>query len=211
VKAKYLISLCRDPGTFFAVGNGFLFAQDGLLSAVVVLGAFAFTAARKIVGREGKNDVRALEITGGACLFAALLATVKNSVCGLVCGLCFGYYNLLLANRRIRGRPCTQAAPSRFSEHCTTLVQRPIVLMSIGMIYSGLSGGSPSLWILPLAVCAPIFALFFPDAGASRPPTLLAIAGLWYVVTSLVGAHFLSAAANACFSVALVLIARRES
>jgi hypothetical protein len=113
-KLRDLKSVFCDPGIVLAIGNTFLFGQNGKLSFLIIFLASLVIFLSKSVSlmpnsyklktRLPQREYFGLEIMGYACILSAILAIAQRSVYGVICGLCFGYANLILANRFETGK-----------------------------------------------------------------------------------------------------------
>lgn len=234
-----ICSVFSDPGVLLSIGNVFLFSQVSKMSFVVIFLAFLAIFFSKSIGiwQRFKSDLfthqalrrffqkgyLGLEIMGYACLFVALLAIVSGAIYGVICGLCFGFANLILAYRFEKGssqvslntvdnelKKAIQLHKS--SLHLVlTLVREPIILIAIGMIHAGLSAGGESLWAIPIMLLGPCLLLLNPSLNRALPQLLFGVGSFWYTMVGLSNKEVLATLANACFMVAFFLIAWHEN
>jgi hypothetical protein len=244
---KKLAFLLSDPGIVIAIGNICLFSQDGgpsfmfvtVIGLLIILtkciGAwessfnrYPFFANQERLKRFAKKGYAGLEIAGYGCFGLAILAVLSHSIYGFICGISFGFANLILTNRfeRENQKMSLATAFERGSELRRDLERKPsqtfsvklflgifkepIFLIAIGMTCSGLFAGGESLLALPCIIAAPAIAIFKPTFNRALPQFLLAVASTWYTCVAITYGHTLALISNALYTIAYLLIAWRE-
>lgn len=231
---RFLILTLKDPGTFYAIGNACLFAVVNALSFIAILLTLGFCIfcrwAASNSHNEGKfalfqhmgqNPYLGLELMGYTCLLVALMALINQTLIGFICSACFGYANVILAHN-LRLENAQTSVPFqeilhkiRSNESLTPLIlaltKEPIVLISLGLLYSGLSAGTSSLLVLPLICLAPYLSIVKSNMNRAIPQTCFAVCTLWYALVGLSNHLLIPAFANACFTIAFIKVALTEN
>lgn len=224
----------NDPGIILAIGNVLLFSRVNALSFFVIaiaLFAIVFSKLMLIMDSNFVKGIQAhsatkylkrkyigLELMGYACLLVAILSIIEGSAHGVVCGLCFGFANLILASKfeNFHDDECGQIcnfikkgdSPTKI---IFAIIKEPIVLISVGMITSGLSAGGQSVITLPLMISAPALVLIKPSTNRAIPQALFGISSIWYVIVGVCNGEILASLANLCFSTAFFIVAFNEN
>lgn len=227
-KTNPLECLFLHAGTWFAVGNTFLFSQNGGLSFIVAAAVLALCVMMRLRSscdgvcplsnsknpqvqkfiRFMKHDASPFIANGIGCVLTGLLALRANAVYGVICGFGFGIGNFLIA-RQIQCAD-TGAIDDKVCDAsccCALKSLHPTLFIGAGLISAGLYAGGHSLWALPVALMGVVWSV--QNLGV-KAYAALAAASAWYTIVGLASHNSLAMLANLCFTIGYVFLLKSE-